>query len=138
MAKYKVELNSKNNIRDLLQEAYRLAEEQIVLADKEITKLASATKLNEEPMDAKAKYAKAVNDYMGMKDKAIGKKLDIAKVLKEIIISAESAKAQKGAEEMKANSGTIDFAQIRKMVEDAYDEKPKKKTITMDEYKKTE
>ena len=138
MAKYKVELNSKNNIRDLLQEAYRLADEQIVLADKEITKLASATKLNEEPMDAKAKYAKAVNDYMGMKDKAIGKKLDIAKVLKEIIISAESAKAQKGAEEMKANSGTIDFAQIRKMVEDAYDEKPKKKTITMDEYKKTE
>lgn len=138
MAKYKVELNSKNNIRDLLQEAYRLAEEQIVLADKEITKLASATKLNEEPMDAKAKYAKAVNDYMGMKDKAIGKKLDIAKVLKEIIVSAESAKAQKGAEEMKANSGTIDFAQIRKMVEDAYDEKPKKKTITMDEYKKTE
>lgn len=138
MAKYKVELNSKNNIRDLLQEAYRLADEQIVLADKEITKLASATKLNEEPMDAKAKYAKAVNDYMGMKDKAIGKKLDIAKVLKEIIVSAESAKAQKGAEEMKANSGTIDFAQIRKMVEDAYDEKPKKKTITMDEYKKTE
>ena len=138
MAKYKVELNSKNNIRDLLQEAYRLADEQIVLADKEITKLASATKLNEEPMDAKAKYAKAVNDYMGMKDKAIGKKLDIAKVLKEIIVSAESAKAQKGGEEMKANSGTIDFAQIRKMVEDAYDEKPKKKTITMDEYKKTE
>ena len=138
MAKYKVELNSKNNIRDLLQEAYRLADEQIVLADKEITKLASATKLNEEPMDAKAKYAKAVNDYMGMKDKAIGKKLDIAKVLKEIIVSAESAKAQKGAEEMKTNSGTIDFAQIRKMVEDAYDEKPKKKTITMDEYKKTE
>ena len=121
-----------------MQEAYRLADEQIVLADKEITKLASATKLNEEPMDAKAKYAKAVNDYMGMKDKAIGKKLDIAKVLKEIIVSAESAKAQKGAEEMKANSGTIDFAQIRKMVEDAYDEKPKKKTITMDEYKKTE
>ena len=138
MAKYTVELNSKNNIRDLLQETYRLAEEQIVLADKEIARLANATKLNEEPMDAKAKYAKAVNDYMGMKDKAIGKKLDIAKILKEIVVSAEAAKAHKTGDESKANTGMLDFSQIKKMVADVYEEAPKKKVIKMDEFKKTE
>lgn len=138
MGKYTVELNSKNNIRDLLQETYRLAEEQIVLADKEIAKLASATKLNEEPMDAKAKYAKAVNDYMGMKDKAIGKKLDIAKILKEIVVSAEAAKVHKTGDETKANTGMLDFSQIKKMVEEAYDDTPKKKVIKMDEFKANE
>ena len=41
--------------------------------------------LNEEIVDAKAKYAKAMNDYIANKDKAIGRKLEIAKLMSEIL-----------------------------------------------------
>ena len=67
MAKLKIELNDIQNIRDLLQETYRLADEQIVQAQNEINKLSVSTQLEQEAMDAKSKYAKAINDYLGMK-----------------------------------------------------------------------
>ena len=84
MGKLKIEINDIQNIRDLLQETYKLADEQIIQAQNEINKLSNATKLQDEVMDSKSKYAKAINDYLGMKDKAIAKKLDIAKILSEI------------------------------------------------------
>ena len=84
MGKLKIEINDIQNIRDLLQETYKLADEQIIQAQNEINKLSNATKLQDEVMDSKSKYAKAINDYLGMKDKAIAKKLDSAKILSEI------------------------------------------------------
>ena len=85
MAKYKVTVNSVDNIRDLLQITYMLADEQLVQAQNEINKLANSTNLQDEIMDAKQKYAKAINDYLSIKDKAISKKLEIAKLLSEIL-----------------------------------------------------
>ena len=43
MPKLKIELNDIQNIRDLLQETYRLADEQIVQSQNEINKLSNAT-----------------------------------------------------------------------------------------------
>ena len=74
---FKVELNNPNNIRDLLQNAYKLADGQIVQAQNEINKMSSATDLKNETMDGKSRYGKIINDYLGIKDKAISKKLDI-------------------------------------------------------------
>ena len=42
MAKFKVELYNSDNIRSLLQEAYMLADEQLIQAQNEINKLATA------------------------------------------------------------------------------------------------
>ena len=84
MAKFKIKINDPENIRELLQTTYELAETQIVQAQNEINKLANSTNLQEEIMDSKAKYASAINNYLAMKDKAIGKKIDIAKLLTEI------------------------------------------------------
>lgn len=84
MAKFKIKINDVDNIRDLLQESYRLADEQIIQSQNEINKLANSTRLQDEIMDAKGKYAKAINDYLSMKDKAISKKIEIAKLLTEI------------------------------------------------------
>lgn len=84
MARLKIEVNDVQNIQDLLQEAYRHADEQIIQAQNEINKLANSTKLGDEFMDAKGKYAKAMNDYMAVKDKAIAKKIDVAKILAEL------------------------------------------------------
>ena len=83
--KYKLKLNSAEKIEELLQELYEEADKNIVEIQNEMNKLSSSVQLSEEIVDAKAKYAKAMNDYISSKDKAIGRKLDIAKLMSEII-----------------------------------------------------
>lgn len=82
--RYKLKLNSVEKIEELLQELYNESDKVINEAQEQINKLTSATKLNDEIMDAKAKYAKAVNDFINSKDKAIGRKLEIAKLMTDI------------------------------------------------------
>ena len=128
MAKLKIELNNAQNLRDLLQNAYDIAEEQIVQAQNEINKLASATALQNESIDRKAKYAKAINDYLGMKDKAISKKIDVAKILAEIYHHNGDVKA--ALESTSAGkSATLDFEAIKKMVDETYQEQDTTKKI---------
>lgn len=130
MGKLKIELNDIQNIRDLLQEAYKLADEQIVQSQNEINKLASATNLHEEAMDSKAKYAKSINDYLSIKDKAISKKLDIAKLLSDILNhNGDVRSAIDNGSAMKNMS--IDFDDIRKIVDDSLNEQEKTKTIQL-------
>jgi len=83
--RYKLKLNSVEKIEELLQELYDEADKNIVEIQNEMNKLSNSVQLNEEITDAKAKYAKAMNDYISNKDKAIGRKLDIAKLMSEIL-----------------------------------------------------
>jgi hypothetical protein len=131
MAKLKIEINDAQNIRDLLQNAYNLAEEQIVQSQNEINKLSNATQLQEETIEGKTKYAKAINDYLGIKDKAISKKLDIAKILTEIHKYNGDVNS---ALEYGANSGPMefDFEGIKKMVDESFQDKEKNKVIQLD------
>jgi hypothetical protein len=130
MGKLKIELNDTNNIRDLLQETYKLADEQIIQSQNEINKLSNATNLQDEAMDAKAKYAKAINDYLGIKDKAIAKKLDIAKLLTDVLHHNGDVKgALENGENIKNMS--FDFEDIRKIVDDSLSEQEKTKTIQL-------
>jgi hypothetical protein len=130
MGKLKIELNDIQNIRDLLQETYRLADEQIVQAQNEINKLSVSTQLENEAMDAKSKYAKAINDYLGMKDKAISKKLDIAKILTDIYHHNGDVKTAFDEGENIKNMD-FNFDDIKKMIDDSYVEKEKTKTIEL-------
>jgi hypothetical protein len=130
MGKLKIELNDIQNIRDLLQEIYRLADEQIVQVQNEINKLTNATNLHEEAMDAKAKYSKAINDYLGIKDKAIAKKLDISKLLTDIYTHNGDVKGALEHGEAAKNM-SFDFADIRKIVDDSLNEQEKTKTIQL-------
>lgn len=115
MAKFKIIINDINNVRDLLQEAYRLSDEQIIQAQNEINKLANSTKLQDEIMDAKGKYAKAINDYMAMKDKAISKKIEIAKILSEIV--KYNGNIQDALNDSaSAKNMSFDFSKIREIV----------------------
>lgn len=115
MAKFKIKINDINNVRDLLQEAYRLADEQIIQAQNEINKLSNSTKLQEEIMDGKSKYAKAINDYLSLKDKAISKKIEIAKLLTEIY--KHNGNVEETLNDSSALKGTtIDFSKIRELV----------------------
>ena len=90
MGKLKIELNDTQNIRDLLQEAYRLADEQIVQAQNEINKLSVATQLQEEPMDARSKYAKAINDEENRIHYSLAMDTKNAKIITSVFNSIEA------------------------------------------------
>jgi hypothetical protein len=85
--KYKVRLNSINKVEELLQEVYEQACRQLNEIQNEINKLANSTNLgaDEIGMDEKAKYAKAMHDFLGDKNKAIMSKFEIARFMGELI-----------------------------------------------------
>lgn len=83
--KYKLKLNDIQNLRDLMQELYDESTKNIIEIQNEINKLSQSTELNNEIMDSKTKYAKAMNDFSSNKNKALGLKLDIAKLMVELI-----------------------------------------------------
>ena len=120
-SKIKLKLNDANNLRELLQETYNLADFQITQAQQEIAKLSSATNLGECIMEEKGKYAKAINDFLMVKDKAISKKMDIAKLMSEVLKyngNVNDALATAQTKEIK-----VDFDKIRQMIDDEQNEK---------------
>lgn len=129
MAKFKIELNNANNVRDLLQETYKLADQQLVQAQDEMNKLANATRLQDEVMDSKQKYSKAMNDYLSIKDKAIRTKLDIAKLMTEIM--NHNGNIKDAVEQGGISSTTFDLKKIKQMVSESYKESDKTKTIEL-------
>ncbi len=85
LKRYKLKLNSSEKIEELLQELYNEACKNIETIQNEMNKLSNSINLNEEIVDSKTKYAKAMNDFITNKDKAIGRKLEIAKLMSEIL-----------------------------------------------------
>ena len=130
MAKFKIELYNSENIRNLLQETYMLADEQLIQAQNEINKLANATRLQDEVMESKAKYAKAMNDYMGVKDKAISKKMEIAKLLSELLNNYKN-NLPGMSESTSGVKQTFDLSKIKEMVKSMHDDTEKTKTIEL-------
>lgn len=82
--RFKLKLNSLEKIEELLQELYNESEKNVVEIQNQMNKLSSSVALNDEIMEAKVKYSKAMNDFIANKDKAIGRKLEIAKLMTEI------------------------------------------------------
>ena len=116
---FKVELNSADNLRDLVQNVIDLADSQIKQAQGEIENLKKSTDLTQEAMDGKSKYAKAVNDYLSLIDKAMAKKIDIAKLLNEVMahngdIKAAMEETQKQGFNINALQSMIDETMLKK------------------------
>ena len=82
---YKLKLNNINKIEELLQEMYDESCENIKVIQDNMNRLTSSVSLNEEPMESKAKYGKVMNDFLTNRNKAISTKLDIAKLMSEIL-----------------------------------------------------
>ena len=116
---FKVELNSADNLRDLVQNIIDLADTQINQAQSEIEKLKKSTDLTNEVMDGKSKYAKSINDYLSVIDKAMAKKIDIAKLLNEVMahngdIKAAMEETQKQGFNINALQSMIDETMLKK------------------------
>jgi len=130
MAKFKIELNDSTNIRDVLQQAYDLSDAQIVQAQNEINKIATATRLQDEVMDSKAKYGKIINDYLSIIDKAISKKVEIAKLMTEIL--KNNGNVGSSLEDTQTSGRqTFDLSKIKEMVKNIHEEKEQTKTIEL-------
>ncbi len=131
MAKFKVKINDINNIKELLQITYDLADTQIVQAQNEINKLANSTRLQDEIMESKSKYAKAINDYLKIKNDAITRKLEIAKLLTEIV--KHNGSLEDTVKDKEATKGmSFDFSKIRDIVNNGgYDNSNKSETIEL-------
>ena len=79
--RYKVRLNSADKLEELLQEIYDQSCRHINEIQNEINRMADEN----FTMDDKAKYSKAIHDYLGDKRKAMDQKLEIAKLMNEVI-----------------------------------------------------
>ncbi len=80
-----IRLNSNDKIEQLLQEAYDLTCKQINDIQNEMNKLSNSCNLSDVTIEEKTKYAKAMNDFIGSREKAITKKFEIAKLMAEIV-----------------------------------------------------
>ena len=103
--KYKLKLNNVQNLQDLMQELYDESTRNITEIQNEINKLSQSTSLKDEIMDSKTKYAKAMNDFSSNKNKALGLKLDIAKLMAEIIKFKGNVKKMEEESEQLPNWG---------------------------------
>lgn len=80
-----IKLNSNEKIEQLLQESYDLTCKQINDIQNEMNKLSNSCNLSDITIEEKTKYAKAMNDFIGSREKAISKKFEIAKLMAEIV-----------------------------------------------------
>ena len=127
LKRYKLKLNSVEKIEELLQELYNESCKNIETIQNEMNKLSNSINLAEEIVDSKAKYAKAMNDFITNKDKAIGRKLEIGKLMTEVL--KFNGNVAKTFEESEAVGDWGDF--MNKVNQDAntVEEQPKQEKI---------
>lgn len=83
--KVKIKLNSIDRVEELLQETYTQACEQLNQIQSEINKITRSTDLDELTIEEKSKYGKIMHDFLGDKKQAITTKMDIAKLMAEVV-----------------------------------------------------
>lgn len=125
--KVKIRINSNDKIEELLQETYNQACEQITQIQNEMNKITQSTGLDDITIDEKAKYAKIMHDYTGDKDRAIRAKMDIAKLLIEIVAHKGSVEETLNDKAFTKQPSSINFDALKKQLNNG--DKPKTYTI---------
>ena len=113
----KLRINNLTILEALLQELYDESTKNIYEIQNEMNRLSNSVQLNEEIMDAKVKYAKAMNDYSSNKNKALGTKLDVAKLMAELYKFQGNVKKMNQDSEELPNWGDV-ISQINEMGEE--------------------
>ena len=113
----KLRINNLTILEALLQELYDESTKNIYEIQNEMNRLSNSVQLNEEIMDSKVKYAKAMNDYSSNKNKALGTKLDVAKLMAELYKFQGNVKKMNQESEELPNWGDV-ISQINDMGEE--------------------
>ena len=114
--KYKVKLNNVDKIEELLQENYDLACQQQTIIQQEINKIMNTTAVNNLDIDGKEKYGKIMKEYFTLQQKAITIKMDVAKLMSEIIKHHGDLNKALNDDNMKKSS--LDISKLRKLAKD--------------------
>lgn len=114
--KVKIRLNSNDRIEELLQETYNQACEQLNQIQEEMNKITKSTTLVDVTIDEKQKYGKIMHDYLGDKDRAIKTKMDIAKLLSEIVAHRGSVEETLNDKAFTKQPTTLNFDELKKQL----------------------
>ena len=117
MAKYNVKLNNADKIEQLLQETYELACQQHVSIQNEINKIMNTTVVNNLDIDGKEKYGKIMKEYFSLQQKSISLKMDVAKLMSEVL--KHNGDINKALENDNMKGSKLDLAALRKLAKDA-------------------
>lgn len=115
--RYVIKLNNIDKIEQLLQETYDLATRQTNQIQEEINKIANVTVINELDIEGKEKYAKIMSNYITLQQKAIQQKLEISKLMTEII--KHNGDVNKALNETPGVGNILDFAKLKQLAKDA-------------------
>jgi len=85
MRKNSIELNNKLNLQTYLNELYHEADRLINQIQGEIDKISISTSLSSVSIEEKSDYAKAINALITSKSNALKIKLDVQKIVAEIL-----------------------------------------------------
>lgn len=111
--KFVVRLNNEDKVEQLLQETYNLACQQYKTLQDEINKITHTTVLNSLDIDGKEKYGKIMNNYISLQQKSIAQKMDIAKLLSDIIKHNGDLKG--ALDDAKGKGSTLDLNKLREL-----------------------
>lgn len=115
--KYHVKLNNVDKIEQLLQETYDLACQQHVAIQNEINKIMNTTVVNDLDIDGKEKYGKIMKEYFTLQQKSINIKVDVAKLMSEIV--KHNGDVKKALEDNNLKNSKLDLNALRKIAKDA-------------------
>lgn len=125
---YHVKLNNIDKVEQLLQETYDLACQQYITIQDEINRITNTTVLKDLDIEGKEKYAKIMNNYLTLQQKAISQKHDIAKLMTEVLKSGGNLEE---AVNSTSKASSLNLADIRKLVKDANTTAPETKTYSL-------
>ena len=118
--KVKIKINSKDTVAELLQEAYIQACEQLNQVQNEMNKIDQSTTMGPDfTMDEKAKYGKIMHDFLGDKEKAIRTKVDISKLLAEIVSHNGNVEEALTDKTFTKQPTSLNLEQLRKSINNA-------------------
>jgi len=122
--RFNIVLNDKVNLQTGLNELYHEAERLIKQIQEEIDKMTVSTSLNGLQMDEKSEYSRAVHNLIVDKTNALKLKLDVQKVVTEVLkFGGDENGALGSLNKTKALSGgVINPADIQKMIQNAASE----------------
>lgn len=116
--RYSVKLNNIDKIEQLLQETYNLSNQQYTSLQNEINKIVNTTIVKDLDIDGKEKYGKIMKEYIALQQKAINQKMDIAKLMTEVV--KHNGNIQDALNDSSiAKETTLDLNKLRKIAEEA-------------------
>jgi hypothetical protein len=120
--KLKIELNSRENLSDILNELYNETVMLILTVQDEMNSLSNSTGLDSLDMDDKANYARSMHQYICDKTAALKLKMDISKLLAEVLKTGGNEKAAlQGLSQSGEKIESFDLKSLQKALKETAD-----------------